>query len=178
MTSRTKSILSGPLAAVLLMAMGCRTPLPPGTERGPSGTIAYIVKIEATEPGAQIEVNGEAVGRSPIDIKIFGDRDGTFHDFGSYVYVIRALPVASNQFAQTRVFQTGRGFTPQDRIPNRIYFDMTQNTPPPPVYPEGPTHYYGPGPYYYGPPPYYYGPSFRFHLSPGFFHHRHRHHRH
>jgi hypothetical protein len=107
-------------------------------------------------------------GNTPVHLKIFGDPDGTFHDFGSEFYVIRALPLTTNQFAQTRLFGTGRWFGPEDRIPQQIYFDMNQPPPPQPpiyVYPG-----YGPPPgyyqYYYG-PPYYYGPSV------GFYHRSH-----
>jgi hypothetical protein len=163
---KTKSILAAGLAAVGLLA-GCET-IPPGAERGPHGTIAYDVLVEASEPGARIEANGESIGTTPAHLKIFGDTDGTFHDFGSYYYIVRAFPLATNQFAQTRVFRTGRGFTPEDQIPKKIYFDMNQPAPayPPPggpvyVYPD---YYYGPPWYYYG-PPYFYGPSVRFHFG-------------
>lgn len=170
---KTNLILAAGLAAAGLLT-GCQT-LPPGAEPGPHGTMAYVVAIEASEPGARIEANGEVIGNTPINLKIFGDTDGTFHDFGSYVYVIRALPLATNQFVQTRVFRTGRGFTPEDHIPKNIHFEMNQQSPayPPPGEPGYP--YYGPPPYYYGPPVYYYGspyyygpgPSFRFYFGPG-----------
>lgn len=162
-------VLAGLVAAGLLT--GCET-IPPGAERGPNGTMAYDVTIEASEPGARIEANGEFIGNTPLHLKIFGDPDGTFHDFGSYFYVVRALPLNTNQFVQTRAFRTGRGFTPEDQIPRSIYFDMSQRTAaygPPGEY--GPEYYYGPPYYYYGPPPYYYGPSFRFYYGP----HIHRH---
>ncbi len=159
---------------------GCATPVPPGAERGPHGTIAYDVLVEASAPGARIEVNGESVGNTPVHLKIFGDPDGTFHDFGSYYYVVRALPITTNQFPQTRVFQTGHLMAPEDRIPQRLYFDL--NAPPlgyvpgaPPefVYPGyGPPAYYGPPPpaYYYGPP--IYGPAFRYNYGPRYRHYR------
>jgi hypothetical protein len=159
------------IAATAIFLAGCET-IPPGAERGPNGTMAYDVLIEASEPGARIEANGEPIGNSPIRLKIFGDPDGTFHDFGSDYYVIRALPVITNQYAQIRVFGTGRWFGPEDRIPQRVYFDMNQPAPNPPpagyAYPPDP--YYGPQ-YYYGPAPYY-GPRFHFQLSPRFPHHR------
>src|SRR2546421_7412104 len=100
--------------AVLGLFTGCQT-IPPGAEPGPHGTIAYDVLVEASEPGARIEANGEDVGTAPVHIKIFGDTDGTFHDFGSYYYVVRAMPLSTNQFPQTRMFRTGRGFTPEDQ---------------------------------------------------------------
>jgi hypothetical protein len=155
--------------AAVLFVSGCAS-IPPGAERGPHGTIAYDVLIEASEPGARIEANGEHLGNTPLRLKIFGDTDGTFHDFGSYHYVIRAFPLHTNQFPQVRFFRTGRSFTPQDRIPERIFFDMNQNTPvyAPPGPVESPVYVYPP-PVYYGPP--FYGPSFRFHIGPRF--HRH-----
>lgn len=150
---------------VALFLVGCQTPLPPGAEPGPDGTMAYQVRIEASDPGGRIEVNREPIGNTPVTIKIFGDRDGTFHDFGSYYYVIRALPLTTNQFAQARFFGTGRSWTPEDRIPERVYFDMHQPTPLyPPVYQEPPPFYYYPPPYYYDPGPWFYvHPHRRFH---------------
>jgi hypothetical protein len=151
------------LAAAGLFA-GCAT-YPPGAERGPHGTMAYDVFIEASEPGARIEANGADIGPAPLHLKIFGDRDGTFHDFGSYQYVIRALPLATNQFAQVRVFGTGRGFAREDMIPAHLFFDMSKPAPPEaPIAPPAPAYpYWGPG-VYYGPP--FYGPSFRFYYGP------------
>jgi hypothetical protein len=145
-----------PLAVAALLA-ACQS-LPPGAERGPNGTMAYSVVIEASEPGARIEANGEVLGNTPLTLKVFGDPDGTFHDFGSDFYGIRALPLTTNQYAQTRLFGTGRWFGPEDRIPERIYFDMNQPPPPQPTYaPGGPVYVYpGYGPYY----PYYYGPYY------------------
>lgn len=154
-------------AAVLV---GCQTQLPPGAERGPHNTMAYDVLVEASPPGARIEANGQDVGVTPVHIKIFGDPDGTFHDFGSYFYVVRAYPITTNQFPQVRLFRTGHLLTPEDRIPSRIYFDMNQPSQsyPPDAYPGGPAPYYAP-PYYPYPYPYwgpYWGPSFYF--GPGF----------
>lgn len=161
------------LAAVVFLA-GCHT-LPPGAEPGPDGTMAYDVLIEASEPGAKIEANGEVLGNTPLHLKIFGDTDGTFHDFGSDFYAIRALPLTTNQFAQIRVFGTGRWFGPEDRIPDRLYFDMNQQPPPQPtyipgapvyVYPYGPPSYYY---FYYGAPYYYYGRPYYY--GHGYYHH-------
>ena len=113
------------LAALLTLA-GCATSSSTAQkpERGPDGTIAYLVSIETSEPGARIEANGEDVGKSPMTLKIFGDKDGTFHNFGSYHYVIKAYPVRQGQYLQTKVFRTGGWFTPEDKIPSRLYFDI------------------------------------------------------
>lgn len=163
-------LLTGVVAAVGFS--GCQS-IPPGAERGPHGTMAYHVPVESSDPGARIEVNGEYVGTTPLTLKIFGDPDGTFHDFGSYEYVVRAFPVRTNQFVQTRVFRTGKMFSGEDYIPSQIYFDLNQ--PPPvytPVYP--PPVYYHPPPHYYYGPPVYYGPRVYIGPSPRL----HRHHRH
>jgi hypothetical protein len=169
-------ILPLSLAAALVMT-ACQTPPPPpggSVERGPHGTVPYDVLIEASAPGARIEVNGDYVGNAPLNLKVYGDKDGTFHDFGSYYYLIKALPLTTNQYAQVRAFQTGHMMTPEDRIPQRIYFDLNQ----PPAYQGGPVAgevpgygppvYYGPPAYYYAPP--YYGPSVRFYVGPRFYH--------
>jgi hypothetical protein len=162
---KTKLFLIAGAAIALLV--GCETPIPPGAERGPNGTVAYDVLIEASDPGARIEANGADIGNSPVHLKIFGDRDGTFHDFGSYYYIIRAFPIATNQYEQTRVFMTGHLLTPEDRIPQRIFFDMNQRQPANPTYgAPGYDYYYAPPPPVYYGPPYYYGPSFRFYIGP------------
>ena len=145
---KTTLFLAASAAAVIFVA-GCATAPPPGVERGPHGTIAYDVSIESSPPGARIEANGGYIGTAPVHLKIFGDKDGTFHDFGSYYYIIRALPVATNQYVQIRVFGTGRGSTHEDYIPKRVYFDMSQPPPPAPAYPSSE---YGSPPVYYGPP--------------------------
>jgi len=165
---KTKWTLAASFAAALVL-VGCQS-IPPGAERGPHNTMAYDVLVEASPPGARIEVNGEDVGEAPVHIKIFGDPDGTFHDFGSYYYVIKAMPVTTNQFAQMRLFRTGKMLTPEDHIPAKIYFDMNQPSPYPPNYVPSyppPAYYYGPS--YYDP---YYGPSFRFYYGPRYYHRR------
>ena len=93
-------------------------------ERGPQGTIAYYVEIESSEPGARIEANDEYIGKTPTKLKIFGDKDGTFHNFGSYHYIITAHPVRPGQQPQTKDFRTGGWFSPEDRIPKKLFFDF------------------------------------------------------
>ncbi len=113
--------------------------------------MAYDVLVEASAPGASIRVNGQVVGNTPVHIKIFGDPDGTFHDFGSYYYVVEASPLSANQFPKARYYRTGHLLTAEDRVPRKIYFDMTRPAPQPaPVY-GYPAPYYYPSPYYYGP---------------------------
>lgn len=163
-----KTVISLVGLAVVVAVTGCES-VPPGVERGPHGTIAYDVQIESFPPGARIEANGQIIGNAPVHLKIFGDKDGTFHDFGSYYYIVRALPIATNQYVQTRVFRTGHLFTPEDHIPQRIDFDMNQPNP----YPAPGVGYepaYPPPVYYYG-PPVYYGPGVQFYFGPRFHHH-------
>ena len=167
------------LAAGLTVAgllVGCAAPLPPGAERGPHNTMAYDVLVDASPPGARIEAEGSDLGNTPVHLKIFGDPDGTFHDFGSFTYVVRAYPLVSNQYSQIRVFGTGKNFTHEDRIPSKIYFDMNQPPPANPQYPAGYPGYSGypyPYPYYYyGPPYYYYGPAVRFYYGPRYYYRR------
>lgn len=164
-----------PFAAVAAGVLaGCATPLPPGAEGGPHGTMAYLVPVEASDTGVTIYANGQKAGVAPLTLKIFGDPDGTFHDFGSYEFVVQAVPVKTNQFVQTRIFQTGRMFSHEDKIPDRIQFDMNQPPPPQPTYVPAyppPAYYYGP-PYYYG-SPYYYGP--RLYIGPPGYRYPHNH---
>jgi PEGA domain len=109
---------------LLLVLLGCASG--PTVERGPQGTIAYNVEIESTDPGARVEANGDYVGKTPMTLKIFGDKDGTFHNFGSGRYLIQVFPVKTNQFVQTKVFRTGGWFSQEDRVPSRLYFDLNQ----------------------------------------------------
>jgi hypothetical protein len=165
-----KTVISFVGLVLVAVLSGCES-VPPGVEQGPHGTIAYDVQIESLPSGARIEANGQVIGNAPVHLKIFGDKDGTFHDFGSYYYIIRALPVATNQYVQTRVFRTGRLFTPEDHVPQRIDFDMNQPNPYPPPGAYGAPGYPPPAyPYYYGPPAYY-GPGVQFYFGPGYHHH-------
>jgi hypothetical protein len=34
---------------------------------------------------------GEYFGKIPLTLKIYGDKDGTFHNFGSQEYVVQVL---------------------------------------------------------------------------------------
>lgn len=110
---------------VFAFATGCATG---SVEKGPQGTIAYYVSIEVSDPYVRIEVNEDYVGKAPLTLKIWGDKDGTFHNFGSSDYVIKAIPANTNLFTQTKVFRTGGWFSQEDRIPKVLYFDMKQKS--------------------------------------------------
>jgi hypothetical protein len=112
-------------AGTLLALAGCATSsTAQKPERGPNGTIAYLVEVESSEPGAQVEANNDYIGKTPCTLKIFGDKDGTFHNFGSYHYTVKAYPVRPGEQPRTKDFRTGGWFTPEDRIPKKIFFDF------------------------------------------------------
>lgn len=117
-----RTLLLSTLTAFI--AAGCATTAGPKVEKGPNGTIAYLVEVESSEPGARIEANNDYVGKTPCTLKIFGDKDGTFHNFGSYHYTVVAYPVKPGQERQTKDFRTGGWFTAEDMIPKKIFFDF------------------------------------------------------
>ncbi len=109
----------------LLALTGCATSSSTvdNRERGPNGTVAYLVEVESDPPGARIEANGDYIGKAPCTLKIFGDKDGTFHNFGSYHYIVTAYPVQTG-LPQSKDFRTGGWFTEESMIPKRIFFDF------------------------------------------------------
>jgi hypothetical protein len=106
-----------------LVAVGCSSTGGSNVEKGPHGTIAYLVEVSSSEPGAVIEANNEYIGKTPVVLKIFGDKDGTFHNFGNYHYLVTAHPPGGG-LPQTKDFRTGGWFTTEDMIPRKIYFDF------------------------------------------------------
>ena len=58
----------------------------------------------------------------------FGDRDGTFHNFGSRGFIIKVFPVRAGQHIQTKLFETGGWWGKEDKIPGRLYFDLDQKS--------------------------------------------------
>lgn len=113
-------------AVALAIFLGCSSV--PKEERGPDGTRAYRVNVETDPPGAKIEVNGNLVGESPVTITVYGDQDRTFHNFGSYQFIVKAFPISPGQNVQEKVFHTGGWFTSEDQIPSRIYFNLNLDT--------------------------------------------------
>lgn len=125
MKVHSKLLLAAVFALGYLLS-GCVSTDVDQPERGKDGTIAYFVSIEASEPDVRIEANNDYIGMAPLTLKIFGDRDGTFHNFGSQEYIIRAFPKDPNKPPQTKVFRTGGWFSQEDQIPKKLYFDMNQ----------------------------------------------------
>ena len=113
------------LIPMALALVGCSTTEKAGVEKGPHGTIAYTIAIEANEPGAKIEVNHKMLGTAPLTVKVFGDKDGTFHNFGDDEYVVRGYPPRQDQYPQTKIFKTGAFGIKDDKIPQKIYFDFS-----------------------------------------------------
>jgi len=110
---------------VAIFLSGCaKDATNPGAERGPEGTYAYNVPIEASLPNTRIEVNYKMAGTAPLTVKVFGDRDGTFHNFGSDDYTVRAYPPDTNYYPQTKIFKTGAFSIKDDKIPEKIFFDF------------------------------------------------------
>jgi hypothetical protein len=124
---RTLSLFT--LLTLASFLTGCGTTPPPGTEKGPNGTIAYNVPVESTPPGATIEVNQRPSGTTPTTIKIFGDRDGSFHNFGDDEFVVRAYPPDGKGYPQTKIFKTGAFSIKDDKIPAQITFDFSTPSP-------------------------------------------------
>ena len=88
--------------------------------------MAHYLKVESSVPGISVETNGVYAGQTPLTLRVFGDSTGTFHNFGTPQYVLRALPQTTNQFLETKVFRAGNRSVPGDSIPGLVFFDMSQ----------------------------------------------------
>lgn len=111
-----------------LSLCGCASP---ETAGHPGGTIPYVIAIETSDPGSRIELDGEYMGRSPLNVTIYADKDGTFHGAGDGNTIFKAYPVKPGQYVQTKSFLNGAQdfmFGQQDRVPKRLYFDLNQKT--------------------------------------------------
>ena len=110
-----------------MLIAGCQSSSP-DAETGPQHTEAFYIHVESSRPGVTIETNHVVAGQTPLTLKIFGDIPGLFHQFDSPDFVISALPLNTNEFAQTKVFKTGTHSHPGDRIPGVIFFNMSERT--------------------------------------------------
>jgi hypothetical protein len=104
---------------------GCQI-TPPGEEGGPDHTIAFYIQVESSVPGVRVETNHVTAGQTPLTLKVFGDLPGSFHNFGNPEFLVRALPVSTNEFVQTRAFKTGVASAPGEKIPGLLFFDMSK----------------------------------------------------
>jgi hypothetical protein len=120
LVNRISVILSCAAGAVFII--GCSST--PADDKGADGTTAYYIRVQTSREGISIETNNVFAGKSPLTIKLFGDKDGTFHNFGAPQYVVRALPESTNHFIPTQAFRTGNKSSPGDRVPGMIFFDM------------------------------------------------------
>ena len=107
------------LAAVLLSCSST-----PKADKGPESTKAFYVQVQASREGVSIETNNVFAGKAPFVLRLMGDQDGTFHNFGAPEYVVRAVPETTNAYIPTQVFKTGDKSSPGDRIPGLIFLDM------------------------------------------------------
>jgi len=109
-------------AALGALLNACSTSAP--GEKGPDGTRAFYLQVQASRDGISVETNNVLAGKAPLTIKVFGDTGGTFHNFGAPQFVVRALPATTNAFVPTQKFRTGTKSTPGDKIPGVVFFDM------------------------------------------------------
>jgi len=129
-----KSSKAAPMALIALLLFGCASDSQTKKtkpEKGPQGTVAYFVDVDASQP-CRIEADGESVGVTPLKLKIFADRDGTFHNFGRSQYILKAYPQEMGYREETKVFGTGGWFSQEDRVPSRIFFEIRQELSPSP----------------------------------------------
>jgi hypothetical protein len=121
----TRAALTISLLGLAFASVSCQN-LNPGDEPGPNRTLVYYLKVEASLPDVSIETNKVFAGKTPLVLRLFGDPPGTFRDFGSPEFSLQAVPPSTNYFLQNKVFRTGKGSTPGDRIPGMVFFDMSQ----------------------------------------------------
>jgi hypothetical protein len=123
--TRTTAVLSGFALICIGILSGCHT-TDPTVEPGPDGTVACYLKVESSRPGVTIETNSVFAGKTPLTVKVFGDVNGTFHNFGSPEFVLRAVPPMTNEFTQIHSFRAGKRSEPGDKIPGLVFFDMSK----------------------------------------------------
>ena len=78
--------------------------------------------MDSSPQGAVIEADKDYVGKTPCSVRVWGDKDGTFHHYRTrYVELTASLPGA---VPQTKRFQTGAAFSPKDTIPKHVFFEF------------------------------------------------------
>jgi len=121
---------------VVVSTMGCSSLTNPPAdppfikrveERGPHGSWPHKIEVTTSDPGAKIEVNKAYIGDAPLTITVYGDHDGTFRR--GMDYIIRAYPVKPGQYLQTKTFSGGGRLGPEERVPQRIFFDLNLPAP-------------------------------------------------
>ena len=82
------------------------------------GKRAYHVRVEVSDPGCHIEVNGQlatTLTNTVGEILVWAHTDGNIHD--KYLLVV-ANPVKPGQHQQRKIFRDGDG------VPHSLYFDL------------------------------------------------------
>jgi hypothetical protein len=131
MKIRSKSMSKLPTRALVVLShaalatglLSCSST--PKADKGPESTKAFYVQVQASREGVSIETNNVFAGKAPFVLRLMGDQDGTFHNFGAPEYVVRAVPETTNAFIPTQAFKTGDKSSPGDRIPGLIFLDMS-----------------------------------------------------
>lgn len=119
--TRALGVLSHAGVAGLLLSCSST----PKGDKGPESTKAFYVQVQASRDGVSIETNHVFAGKAPLVLRLMGDKDGTFHNFGAPQYFVRAVPETTNAFIPTQAFKTGDKSSPGDRIPGLIFLDMS-----------------------------------------------------
>jgi hypothetical protein len=92
----------------------------------------FPVAIDSDPKGMRIEVNNDYVGQTPMTYAVAGNADRSFN--GSWVQQGYVEFVATPPFGQTNLYVQRKAFKPSaffergDHIPERIFFDMHQNS--------------------------------------------------
>ena len=90
-------------------------------KRTPS-TITYTTKVISEPHGARIELDGDYIGDTPLEIQWDGwSMNGLF----TRDHEVKALPIYEGQYVQRKFFRGGLLFRgSRDPVPKTIFFDM------------------------------------------------------
>lgn len=122
-----------------LLMVGCATTPPKDLKRkvhidsDPQG-VRVFYGIGTNEGVA--EGRRAFIGVTPFDYSIEGDEEGRFKIDGALVYSIMVQPAAvfiaepksteTNLFTKRQVFHAGAMFSPPNKIPEGLFFDLTK----------------------------------------------------